>query len=86
MIVFAVLVGLLILISGFMLLIEHISLQRLLYKEKTPQYKLFNRYITGKITFSELVEENNKMLEEQKKKLRNKMRKEKLKKLNRKWL
>lgn len=83
--IFAVIIGLLVFIPGIILLVEHIALHRLLYKDKTPQNILFNKYICGEITFTELIEENNKLVENEKKILQNKIRKEKLKKLKRKW-
>lgn len=86
--IFAVIVGLLVFIPGIILLVEHIALLRLyrsLYKDKTPQNILFNKYICGEITFTELIEENNKLIENDKKILQNKIRKQKLNKLKRKW-
>ncbi len=74
-VILIVIIGLLILISGTWYLIEYISLQRLNFKKSTPLDKLIDKYLSGEITFSKMIEENKKLEKKE-------IRKQKLKKLN----
>jgi hypothetical protein len=74
-IILIVIIGLLILIPGTWYLIEYISLQRLNIKRNTELGKLIDKYLSGEITFSEMIEENKKLEKKE-------IRKQKLKKLN----